>query len=558
MEKVFSEVVQVNVRCRDCEERKAHIRVAVELQSSKSAVHKRDLLVRLTDDVDPSFLFNLTISEEDFQSLKVQQDLLTDFTSFPEKLIELLNLCQSEQHSSHPRFQLLLSCDSASLEGLAHFRVVERNFFRHLNHLSLRLTQGSDKQTKDYLAGCLSSLKAEKQALEVKLQKTEEDLSRQLNYAQQTLSEKTKELDKLRSEWTLQASSLSSRHSDELQTEREKMAALQSRLQQETQKLRHDLESAHQGSSQQLQTIRLLKTKLADAEEECQRSKQQVTSLKRENGCLDAGLHEKECLANQLQITVAVLEQEVKDKDQLMSRTREVLEATQQQKESMKEKAETKELQVRKLEAEVKFLSDDVNKSVEIIKKFQGELRAVRDKNKAQNMALVAQEKVVQETSAKLECAHKDIHKTRQELSTKEQQVEKLTEQLEVSHKKLNEAKDLLKANENVISWLNKQLNEKELSMKPLLPQALESTSAFSSTGLWMHLYPPAPKAAASPVVAPDLQPVPKHSEPAGLDPKYFGRQDHGVPVYFPASLLPREVPPPQSKAPVPSAYFPN
>ncbi|XP_054645767.1 spindle assembly abnormal protein 6 homolog isoform X2 [Dunckerocampus dactyliophorus] len=563
METMFSKVVQVNVRCRDCEERKAHIRVAVELQSSKSAVHKRDLLVRLTDDVDPSFLFSLIISEEDFQSLKVQQGLLIDFSSFPEKLTELLNLCQSEQQSSHPRFQLLLSCDSALLEGLVHLSVVETNSFRNLNHLSLRLTQGSDKHIKDYLAECLSSVKVEKQALEVKLQKTEEDLSRQLNYAQQTLSEKTKELDKLHSEWTLQTSSLSSRHSNELRTEREKNAELQSRLQQEMQKLRHDLESAHQESSQQLQTIRDLKTKLAGVEEECQRSKQQVVSLRRDNSSLDTALHEKERLSNQLQIRVAVLEQEVKDKDQLMNHTREV---HQQQKESVKEKAETKELEVRKLEAEVKFLSDDLKKAIEIIKKFQGELRACSDKNKAQYTALVAQKKVVQETSAKLERAHEDFHKTQQQLSNKDQQVEKLTgqvekltEQLEDSLKKLSETKDLLQSNENVIIWLNKQLNEKELSKKPLLPQALESTSVLSSAGLRTHFYPQAAKTSPSPVVAPDLTPVPKHTESVGLDPKYLGRQADSIPVYgLPAGLLPREIPPPRSKPPVPSAYFPN
>nr|XP_057929336.1 spindle assembly abnormal protein 6 homolog isoform X2 [Doryrhamphus excisus] len=557
MEKMFSKVVQVNVRCRDCQERKAHIRIAVELQSSKSAVHKPDLLVRLTDDLDPSFLFNLTISEEDYQSLKVQQGLLIDFSSFPEKLIELLGLCQSEQHSNHPRFQLLLSCDSPLLEGLALFSVVETNSFRNLNHLSLRFTQGSDKHIKDYLAECLSSLKAEKQAVEVKLHKTEEDLSRQLNYAQQTLSEKTKELDKLRSEWTLQTGSLSSRHSNELQAEREKVSELESRLQQETQKLRHDLESAHLESSQHLQTIRDLKAKLAGAEEECQRSKQQVGSLRRENNSLDTALHEKERLTNQLQMRVAVLEQEVKDKDQLMSRTREVLEATQQQKESVKEKAETKEHEVRKLEAEVKFLSGDVKKAVEIIKKFQGELRACSDKNKAQNMALAAQEKAVQETSAKLERAQEDIHKTQERLSDKDQQVEKLTQQLEASLKKLNDTKDLLQTNENVINWLNKQLNEKELSKN--LPQALESTSALSSTGFRTHFYPQAAKATASPVVAPDLTPVPKHTGSAGLDPKYFGKQD-SIPLYgLPANLLlPREIPPSQSKAPVPSAYFTN
>ena len=57
------------------------------------------------------------------------------------------------------RFLLHLSCQSPVLEGPANFSVVETNAFKHLNHLSLRLAQGSDKEIKDYLAVCLSSLK---------------------------------------------------------------------------------------------------------------------------------------------------------------------------------------------------------------------------------------------------------------------------------------------------------------------------------------------------------------------------------------------------------------
>lgn len=66
--------------------------------------------------------------------------------------------------------------------------------------------------------------------------------------------------------------------------------------------------------------------------QECQHLKQQVLSLRRENGSLDTEVHEKERSLSQLQMRVAVLEQEIKDKDQLMLRTKEVLEATQQQK----------------------------------------------------------------------------------------------------------------------------------------------------------------------------------------------------------------------------------
>ncbi|KAM9832000.1 LOW QUALITY PROTEIN: spindle assembly abnormal protein 6 homolog [Neosynchiropus ocellatus] len=584
MEELFSKVLQVNVRCRDCEERKSNIRVTIELQLTTSPVHKRDLLVRLTDDADPYFLFNLSISEEDFQSLKVQQGLLIDFASFPQKFIDLLNLCSSEQGSENPRFLLHLSCQSASLEGPANFSVVETNAFKHLNHLSLRLTQGSDKHVRDYLAACLSSLKV-KQALETKLKKTEEDLSRQLSYAQQTLSEKTRELDKLRSEWTNQTSSLSSRHSNELQSEREKALELQSKLQQQTEQLRQELESSHRKSSQQLQSrlselesscrdlterkyknesaIRDLKIKLVGAEEECQRSKQQLLTLRRENSSLDAEVHEKERLVSQLQMRVAVLEQESKDKDLLMGRTKEVLEATQRQKETAEEAAEMKEMQIKKLESTVKSLSEELIKANGIIKKLQGEVRGLVGKIKMKNTVTVSQEKVLQETTGKLQNVEKDLQSTQQQLTNRDEQVCKLTEQLDATVQKLNESKEVLKTNENVISWLNKQLNEKLLTKKP--EGSDNPASLPANAGLRAQFYPQSLKPVGTPmtVLTPasaeprTVQSVGKHiGDAAGLDSKYFERRDDSIPVYgLPSNLLPKDLPQ-RTKPPVPSAYF--
>ncbi|XP_035504148.1 spindle assembly abnormal protein 6 homolog isoform X2 [Scophthalmus maximus] len=588
MEELFSRRLQVNVRCRDGEERRANIRVTIELQLTTSPVHKRDLLVRLTDDLDSYFLFNLSISEEDFQSLKVQQGLLIDFASFPQKFIDLLNLCYSEQESDNPRFLLHLSYQSAVLEGPANFSVVETNAFKHLNHLSLRLVQGSDKEIKDYLAVCLSSLKAEKQALETKLKKTEDDLSRQLSYAQQTLSEKTKELDKLRSEWTGQSSSLSSRYSQELQLEREKAAEIQSRLQHQTEQLRQDLERSHKQSSQQLHSrvteleascrelterkyknessVRDLKTKLVSAEEECQRSKQQVLSLRRENSTLDTAVHEKERSVSQLQMRVAVLEQEVKDKDQLMRRTKEVLEATQQQKESVEENADSKELQIRKLEATVKSLSEELIKANGIIKKLQGEVRGLVGKIKVKNTVTVSQEKVLQDTSEKLQSAEKDLQSTQQQVVTKDEQVSKLKEQLELTVQKLNESREVLKTNENVINWLNKQLNEKQLSRKPPSLDPVVNPSVLSTTaGLRAQFYPQTVKPAVTPGAAEDVTPAEQRSvqpttrqmgDYTGLDSKYFERRDDCIPIYgLPSNLLHGEFPQ-RTKPHVASAYF--
>ncbi|XP_061895499.1 spindle assembly abnormal protein 6 homolog isoform X4 [Entelurus aequoreus] len=498
MEKIFAEVVEVCVRCRDCEERKAQLRISVELQKRQSPVHKGDLLVRLTDDVDPCFLYSLHISEEDFQSLKVQQRIRLEFTSFPDMLIEYFNECRSEQKSSHPRFQLLLSSDSASLQGPANLCVMERCSYQDTDRLTLRLKPGSDREVNEYLAASLTSLKS-------RLEKQKLELSHKLESDRQQFQTRLAELEKSCQDLT------QGRYKDE---------------------------SANNE----------LKCKLEGAKQHCRHFQQRVASLEKENHSLHTTLHEKERLANQLQMRVGDLEQHV-------VHTSEALEATKQQKECVEEKAKSREHKIQKLEEEVTSLTYDVNKGYYIIDKFMDEeqkyrheVRTLVVKLQAKDVELKKQQKILQEIQAKLEHTEKDLHETQQQLSSKDQQVEKL-------EKQLNESKDLLQTNKNVISWLNRQLNDKQIAEMPHLPEPLESASALSSAGLQVRtqFYPQTSKAASS-----DLDAVPKHTQSAGLDPKYFRRSD-SIPVYgLPASLPPRESPPERNTAPVPSTYFPS
>ncbi|KAM5162561.1 spindle assembly abnormal protein 6 homolog isoform 4-T4 [Callospermophilus lateralis] len=445
----------------------------------------KDLVIRLTDDTDPFFLYNLIISEEDFQSLKFQQGLLVDFLAFPQKFIDLLQQCTQEHVKEIPRFLLQLVSPAAILDNSPAFlNVIETNPFKHLTHLSLKLLPGNDVEIKKFLAGCLKCSKEEILSLTQSL----DDVTRQLNLTQKTLSEKIQELEKLRNEWESHTASLTNKHSQELTNEKEKALQVQVQYQQQHEQQKKDLEILHQRNIHQLQnrlselealnkdlterkykgdsSIRELKAKLSGVEEELQRTKQEVLSLQRENSTLDAECHEKEKHINQLQTKVAVLEQEIKDKDQLVLRTKEAFDTIQEQKVALEESGEKNQVQLGKLETTIKSLSAELLKANEIIKKLQGDLKTLMGKLKLKNTVTVQQEKLLAEKEEKLQKEQKELQDVGQSLRVKEQEVCKLQEQLEATVQKLEESKQLLKNNEKLISWLNKELNENQLVRK--------------------------------------------------------------------------------------------
>ncbi|NWI41192.1 SAS6 protein, partial [Picathartes gymnocephalus] len=624
--------------------RRLNVRVNIELLSVSNPVHKKDLAVRLTDDTDPFFLYNLVISEEDFQSLKSQQGLLVDFSAFPQKFIDLLQQCIQEQNKDIPRFLLQLVSSAPALDHTpVSLNVVETNPFKHLTHLSLKFLPGTDAEIKKFLANCLKCFKEDKMILEEKLKKTEEDLTRQLSYTQQSLSEKSRELDKLKNEWTSYTTALSNKHSQELTSEKERALQAQTQYQQQHEQQKKELENLHQKSIQQLQnrlselevinkdlterrykgdsTVRELKAKLSGLEDECQRAKQEVLSLRRENTTLDAECHEKEKLINQLQTRVAVLEQEIKDKDQLVTRTKEVLDATQEQKVILEESTEEKQRHIEKLETTVKSLSAELLKANEIIKKLQGDLKTLMSKLKLKNTVTIQQEKLLAEKEEKLQKEQRESQEMGQSLRMKEQEVCKLQEQLDSTIQKLEESKQLLKTNENVITWLNRQLSEVQMAKKldtpasahaggraAVSPLTMPDRPSFHSSGINHPISPlyafqnfleptrsktgnsqcPVPKAGTNYFVqfnsqlsklsrCSDALTVPaaghtankENGDQLGLESKYFKKKDDSIPLrglsqntlnseYLRPYLPAKAQPSPKAAGTPTSAYFPG
>ncbi|KAM4709270.1 spindle assembly abnormal protein 6 homolog [Discoglossus pictus] len=601
-EELFCKVVSMQIKCRDCEDRRASVRLTVETHSSSNPIHKKDLVVRLSDDTDPFFLYNLTLGEEDFQSLKNQQGLLVEFSSFPQRFIDLLEQCLMEQDKSVPRFLLQLLTSSNGLDCMpASLNIIETNPFKHLTHLSLKLLAGNDSDVKKYLATCMKNLKLENCTLKEKLQKSEEDLSKRLCITQQALAEKSKELDKLRNEWASQASLLTSRHTQDVTAEREKALQCQTQYQLQFEQQKKELETSTSRTIQHLESriseletankdlterkyksescIRELKGKLAGLEEDYHRTKQEVTSLRRENATLDSECHEKEKLINQLKTRTAVLEQEVKDKEQVIVRTADACESAQEHKKKLEEALELKQLQTGKLETTVKSLSEELIKANEIIKKLQTDMKKLMEKIKLKNAVTMQQEKLLGEKDQALQKETLDLTNVKHALKTKEEEVLKLQEQLESTVQKLEESKQLLKTNENVINWLNKQLNENKIASlqgTPALyemPGSIKTVSTSSNLGIVqnnqmrMNLDSPLESTPAighrpGPSTSTPLVPT-TSSESVGLDMKYL-KKNGCVPSKAPKSLNGQNQVPARptltksGSSPILSAYFPG
>lgn len=90
------------------EDRIQLIHITVDYHRPTIAAHKNELIIKLTDENDPFFLYSLYLNEDDYQSFKMSQGLLVDFSSFGEELIGLLKGCEKEEKAEKPKYFRIL------------------------------------------------------------------------------------------------------------------------------------------------------------------------------------------------------------------------------------------------------------------------------------------------------------------------------------------------------------------------------------------------------------------------------------------------------------------
>ncbi|XP_077463239.1 spindle assembly abnormal protein 6 homolog isoform X2 [Stigmatopora argus] len=177
-----TEVFEVTVKCEGSNDRKKNLRITMGLQLGYRTC---DLVVTFADVTDHSFMFSCCLCQEDFLSLKERYGILAQCGSFPEALMQYFGKCGSDQSSSKSRHYLLLSSDSPSLDGSAELSLMKTNELASVTIFSLTLTRATVEQVKKYLRNRVTLLQAQKESLELQLDKTKADLEQAQSCLQQ-------------------------------------------------------------------------------------------------------------------------------------------------------------------------------------------------------------------------------------------------------------------------------------------------------------------------------------------------------------------------------------
>lgn len=109
-------------------------------------------------------MWQLDLTEEEFYSVRTEQNLLVDFMNFPYKLIELLQKCACEP--SAPFFAQLTVNQS---EGTAQLAFIERTSFRQVTQLSLKMKSVESEVLKKKLADLLRNYREQINSLQSQL-----------------------------------------------------------------------------------------------------------------------------------------------------------------------------------------------------------------------------------------------------------------------------------------------------------------------------------------------------------------------------------------------------
>lgn len=165
---LFWETVPVLLQRSDRDDQVEELSARLLTGHTRNNHSMRVLRIHLFSEDDLFFLHTLEVSEEDFQTLKIEQGILVDFANFSGKIVDLLKRCIASREEDVPRFRAVLALRG----GESVFKMVETNDFKQLPHITLSFRCGNDLAIKSFLAFRLTEVKDECRGLSGALSST--------------------------------------------------------------------------------------------------------------------------------------------------------------------------------------------------------------------------------------------------------------------------------------------------------------------------------------------------------------------------------------------------
>lgn len=462
------------------------------------------LRVQVTSETDPFFFHHMEVSEEEFQSLKVEQSILVDFTQFPDKFIELLEECIASRGEESPRFLAVLRVGADADEN-SSLGVVETNKFKHLSHISLAFKPGDDAAIKQYLAARLMDVKGERDNWAKSHRDTSEELRAargELEIASGDVAAAREHAEKVEAAAQTRLDELSAKlkksHMEELDNTKTRMEgergaaeagmrstieSLTSRNNELDARARELMEEKYKLDSKYSD----VSSRLNAAEAELATAKDELKSLRKANKDLDKGLNEREKSTAQNGMRVEWLESQLKDKEELLKVLKGRLENAETHKASQENALEDARAAAIRAEDRVSASAGEIRKGNQIIERLQAELRSAKAKAKLKAAVIAQQETLLSERQGAFDKAVREQAEAVREADAARAEARALLSRVDDQKKKLEESQALLVSNQQMIQWLNGQVNEAQLgrlgsssrySFRPSTPLPTPSVSA--------------------------------------------------------------------------------
>ena len=324
--------------------------------------------------------------------------MLVDFGAFPQKLIDLLHLCASEEEKPCPKYILELvksKCRTpvSPTPSFASLKLIETNQFKNLEHLSLKVVAGTDADVKNYLAAKLKNVKETLTAETTAFSRRESELSERLRSTEDRLDATTNRLDDFKVQSQEEKTSLTSTLQRDLLAEKERVSAVRDECQRKADADRKALEADRQREKKQLEArstnleaanreltdrrfsneaaLREFKAKVGALEEDLERASTELSTQRKTNVAVDNELRIKEKEAANALHKLSRCEEEIRDKEKVLQRSSELLAEERRKNGESEGSAVAAAAKEKKLEKYVKSLSDEVKKGNEIIKRLQ-------------------------------------------------------------------------------------------------------------------------------------------------------------------------------------------